>query len=96
MGLGYLLAFIGLVVVGMQASHQTTVSGQDFEDQSLLQGKTALSHEMPTSGPYLDETGETGLPEEPNHKVTLRDRIAGWTPSFRKGGKSGLGLKLAF
>ena len=79
----------------MQGEHRNV--SFDMEDRGLQQGGFAPSHAPPSQEPNLYDLPDKGnVAVRDNRSIGWMDRIYDLTPSFRKGGKSGLGLKTAF
>ena len=95
-GLALILTFSGLLAIGVKA--EDPIDQFDLEQRALQEGHYAPSHAAaPGHEPYSNELNDKGVrSSEANGGWDLRDRIEGWKPSFRKGGKSGLGLRTGF
>ena len=92
-GLALVLTFTGLVAIGKRSEH--TDARYDVEHK---QGQFAPSHALPNYEPYSHYLADKGPPvvKGQSRFTEWKVGIRNWRPSFRKGGKSGVGLKTAF
>jgi len=92
-GLAWVLPVAGLIAISIQP--EVSEADSDLEHGAMQQGQFAPSHAPPAYPEGIIPDKEHPRAQG-NRFSEWKDRMADWRPSFRKGGKSSLGLRTAF